>query len=95
MIIRRERRDVPTGGEPTTRVCKGRAAGADWRIFYDWSLRKSENLRKEAGAGRADSGEPYRLTEGIKRRLKRRLNLIWPEPAKVKSDSAGADDGTA
>ena len=57
-------------------------------------MRKSENLRKEAGAGRADSGEPYRLTEGSKRSPERRLNLIWPEPAKVKSDSAGAEDGT-
>ena len=42
------------------RACKGRAVGADWRRFFDWSLRKSENLRKEAGAGRADSGEPFR-----------------------------------
>ena len=34
------------------------------------------------------------LTEGSKRSPKRRLNLIWPEPAKVKSDSAGAEGGT-
>ena len=34
------------------------------------------------------------LTEGSKRRPKRRQNLIWPEPAQVKSDSAGAEDGT-
>ena len=34
------------------------------------------------------------LTEGSKRRPKRRLNLIWTEPAEVKSDSAGAEDGT-
>ena len=34
------------------------------------------------------------LTEGSKSRPKRRLNLIWPELAKVKSDSAGAQDGS-
>ena len=32
------------------------------------------------------------LTEGSKRRPKRRQNLIWPEPAQVKSDSAAAED---
>ena len=38
-------------------------AKADWRRFFGWSLRKAENLRKEADAGQAGSGEPYHCGE--------------------------------